>query len=410
MENKILQGDSLTVLKTLESESVDCVITSPPYWGLRDYGVEGQLGLEKTPEEYVAKMVAVFSEVKRVLKKEGTVWCNLGDSYASTGREGGDIDRDIGIERGRGRLNNHSVIKPKDLVGIPWRVAFALQADGWYLRQDIIWHKPNPMPESVQDRCTKSHEYVFLLTKSPKYFFDNEAIKEPNANPERTNYTPGSRSNGVNPDRNDNDFALRERKKVRPHGVVRNRALAYNSKENEMRGTPKATAISEKELDEPTYGRNKRSVWTVNTMPYSEAHFATFPEKLIEPMVLAGCPKEVCNKCGKVRERVTEMGRIVSQGGSDTGKLAQNKDKINFKGGDISAHKFIQREHRTTGFTDCGCNAGFEAGIVLDIFMGAGTTAVVAKKLGRNFLGIELNKKYIEIAERRIAGTTSPLF
>lgn len=344
MQNIILQGDSLTVLKTLEAESVDCVITSPPYWGLRDYGVGGQLGLEKTPEEYVANMVAVFSEVKRVMKKEGTCWLNLGDSYA-TSHETGTTDKAKGWTSATGiggrqlehaRAGNGG-LPSKNLVGIPWRVAFALQADGWYLRQDIIWAKPNPMPESVTDRCTKSHEYIFLLTKSPKYYFDNEAIKEP---------------------------AIYGQKGLdnRPAGVVRNREYDYNSKQNNnpeaylakdsragkgrIAYTGKRTADTSGKNGQESFvsiaeTRNKRSVWTVTTKPFKEAHFATFPEALIEPMVLAGCPK---------------------------------------------------------------------GGIVLDIFMGAGTTAVVAKKNKRNYLGIELNPSYIEIAERRIAGTTNPMF
>ena len=308
--NQIIQGDCLEVMKTLESESIDCVITSPPYWGLRDYGVDGQLGLEKTPEEYVENLVNVFREVKRVLKKEGTLWLNLGDSYASKGKEGGDIDKDTGmdIERGRGRLNDHQIIKPKDLVGIPWRVAFALQADGWYLRQDIIWHKPNPMPESVTDRCTKSHEYIFLLAKSPKYYFNNEAIKEDSVDKE--SYT-----------------GRRKRHSYERYGEA-GEGMAQGFTDDNVVGK-----LYEK--------RNKRSVWTVTTKALKEAHFATFPEALIEPMILAGCPKD---------------------------------------------------------------------GIVLDVFMGAGTTAVVAKKHGRNYLGIELNAEYIKIAEKRINGTNNPLF
>lgn len=294
--NEIILGDCLEVLKTLPDESIDCAITSPPYWGLRDYGVEGQLGLEKTPEEFVLKLTEIFREVKRVLKKEGTCWLNLGDSYASTGKEGGDIDQDTGmdIERGRGRLNKHPTIKPKHLVGIPWRVAFALQADGWYLRQDIIWAKPNPMPESVTDRCTKSHEYIFLLTKSPKYYFDNEAIKEKSLTQDDSN---------------------RDRDKTRLNNVPgRTRMAGLKTNNYEV--------------------RNKRDVWTVATRPFTGAHFATFPEALIMPMINAGCPK---------------------------------------------------------------------GGVVLDIFMGAGTTAVVARKLGRNYLGIELNPEYIKIANKRLA-------
>ena len=305
--NKIICGDALEVLQKMPSEIIDCVITSPPYWGLRDYGNDNQIGLEKTPEKYVAKIVSVFREVKRVLKKEGTVWLNLGDSYASRGKEGGDIDKDNGmdIERGRGRLNKHKVIKPKDIVGIPWRVAFALQADGWYLRQDIIWAKPNPMPESVTDRCTKSHEYIFLLSKNPKYYFDNEAIKE------AANYDGRK------------DTIMKGSKKYKDH-IMPN-------------GNPQTIASGGHERwnknEEGNYVRNRRSVWTINTKPFKDAHFATFPEDLIVPMVKAGSP---------------------------------------------------------------------ERGLILDPFMGSGTTALVAKQLSRNYVGIELSSAYCKMAEDRL--------
>ena len=335
--NKIIQGDSLKVLKTFPDESINCVITSPPYWGLRDYGVTGQLGLEKTPEEYVEKMVEIFQEVKRVLKKDGTLWLNLGDSYASNGREGGDIDKDNGmdIERGRGRLNKHPTIKPKDIVGIPWRVALALQANGWYLRQDIIWAKPNPMPESVTDRCTKSHEYVFLLTKSAKYYFDNEAIKEV-----ATGYDGGKDTmmKGSKKYKNGNYLAGGNANSLAIKG--RERWQYKNLQEDGQ--TP--NTMHEKRLVGEEYlspVRNKRSVWTVTTKPFREAHFATFPEDLIQPMVLAGCPKN---------------------------------------------------------------------GIILDPFIGAGTTAVVALKADKNFIGIELNPQYIKIAEDRIKPLRNKLF
>jgi len=307
--NKIYQGDSLEVLKTFESESIDTCITSPPYWGLRDYGVAGQLGLEKTPEEYVAKMVELFREVKRVLKKGGTLWLNLGDSYAGSMRgynpEGTKNWVTSKLQKGNAGSFvpppdwDNVGLKPKDLVGIPWRVAFALQADGWYLRQDIIWAKPNPMPESVTDRCTKSHEYIFLLTKNKKYYFDNEAIREPFADIRMGN--PGTPSPKA--------------------GRIPGQA-AHSL----------ATKVWDKGVENG--GRNKRSVWTVTTKPFKEAHFATFPEDLIKPMVLAGCPKN---------------------------------------------------------------------GLVLDPFMGAGTTGVVAKKLDRNYVGVELNPEYIKIAEKRIS-------
>lgn len=321
----IYTGDALTVLKTLESESVDCVITSPPYFGLRDYGMDGQIGLEETPEAFVESLVQVFREVKRVLKKEGTVWLNLGDSYNGNGPSGGGYSdkstlsgftnpntkgrqmaainrsKDRSTKRWGGGQNKVSSLKQKDLIGIPWRVAFALQADGWYLRQDIIWAKPNPMPESVTDRCTKSHEYIFLLSKSPKYYFDNEAIQE------RT---------------------------VTQDTVVRDRDT---TKLSNVPGRSKMGGLVENNYER----RNKRSVWTVTTKPFAEAHFATFPETLVEPMILAGCP---------------------------------------------------------------------EQGTVLDPFFGAGTTGVVAKKLNRRYVGIELNPEYVELAERRLDGVTNNLF
>jgi len=246
---KILQGNCLDKLKELPDQSINTCITSPPYWGLRDYGEGEQLGMEDTPEEFVNNMVEVFREVKRVLRDDGTVWLNLGDSYSSGGRttttnQSLRGDKDYGVTRPKPSKG----IKPKDLIGIPWRVAFALQQDGWYLRQDIIWHKPNPMPESVKDRCTKAHEYIFLLSKSPKYYFDNEAIKEDAKFPDVPN-TP---------------------KSIKAVDGV------YSKNLQKIGANPK---------------RNKRSVWTVTTKPFKGAHFATFPMDLIEPCVLAGCPE-----------------------------------------------------------------------------------------------------------------------
>lgn len=262
---KLFMGDCLEVMRKIPDESVNCGITSPPYWGLRDYGEVGQLGLEKTPEEYTAKLVEVFREFKRVLRDDGTLWLNLGDSYAVKGimsKHGGQrANRDqsaMGVDK---RDMSHG-LKSKNLVGIPWRVAFALQADGWYLRQDIIWHKPNPMPESVTDRCTKAHEYIFLLSKSPKYYFDNEVIKEPCAG------------------------KLPYGKKV--NFKMNNKAAQGKHGKTSMFGGGTKDEYIEKYYKN---GRNKRSVWTVTTKPFKEAHFATFPPDLILPCVLAGCPK-----------------------------------------------------------------------------------------------------------------------
>ena len=361
----ILCGNSVEKLKELESESIDCCVTSPPYYGLRDYGTgkwiggdpkcphrrmskfsektitghhqselagnvgdaiyktvcplcgavreDSQIGLEETPEKYVEKLVYVFREVRRVLKKDGTLWLNIGDSYAAqrggshqpaetlAGGKHGYQDGER-VNRGRGDTYNPTRnasaigLKHKDMIGIPWLLAFALRKDGWYLRQDIIWHKPNPMPESVKDRCTKAHEYIFLLSKSPKYYFDYESIQEEAVTGEtvRNKHEEGYSADYPNGDRfSDGD-----------HVYGRNGM------------------------------RNKRDVWSVATKPYSGAHFATFPEALIEPCILAGC------KVG---------------------------------------------------------------GVILDPFFGSGTTGVVAQKYGRKFIGIELNPKYVEIAENRLS-------
>jgi DNA modification methylase len=300
----IYQGDCLDILPTLEPKSIQCCVTSPPYYGLRDYGCDGQIGLESTPEAYVEKLVAVFREVRRVLKDDGTLWLNLGDSYNGSGGAGGDYN-DGGLKEGQPKYPGRNIhaLKPKDLIGIPWRVAFALQADGWYLRQDIIWAKPNPMPESVTDRCTKSHEYIFLLTKSARYYYDNEAVQELSVS---ESGTAGSWDGN-------RDFGL-------PNGHTR---FAKPNLGGSIDGK-----------------RNKRSVWNVTTKPYKEAHFATFPEEIPRTCILAGSKK------------------------GDT---------------------------------------------ILDPFSGAGTTGVVAEKLNRKYIGIELNPQYTKMAEDRIYNV-QPLF
>lgn len=273
---RIVVGDCLESMRGMDSESIHCCVTSPPYWGLRDYGHDGQIGLEESPDEFVGKLVEVFREVWRVLRDDGTLWLNLGDSYAN--QKSGDTysgfnDRYFGKETDGGKqaktVRNANIgrlafpgLKPKDLVGIPWRVAFALQADGWWLRQDIIWHKPNPMPESVTDRCTKAHEYVFLLTKSAKYFYDNQSIMEPAK------------------------YGEQHANKATSWGTNRKHPNKANVSEYAFKGDNHTTS----KMADGSYGRNRRSVWTVNTSPYKGAHFATFPPDLIEPCILAGCP------------------------------------------------------------------------------------------------------------------------
>lgn len=304
--NKIYNMDCYEGLKQLGNESVNCCITSPPYWGLRDYGVSGQIGVESSVDDYIEKLVLVFREVKRVLRADGTLWLNLGDTYCSTAPGTkttpihiNGLNKDAAEARARFRPKNPIGLKPKDLIGIPWKVAFALQADGWYLRSDIIWSKSNCMPESVTDRPTRSHEYLFLLSKSRKYFYDYSAIKEP---------------------------TLTKDKNIRDRETTK------------LNNTPGRTKMSGLVHNNYEY-KNKRSVWTVGTSNFKEAHFATFPPKLIEPCILAGCA-------------------------------------IN--------------------------------GIVLDPFMGSGTTAMVSFQNQRNFIGFELNPEYIKIAEEyRLAGMQS---
>lgn len=293
MINEIIQGDIREIAKQLETGSVNCIVTSPPYWNLRDYGVVGQIGLEETPMAYVEAMVSIFRELRRVLRDDGTLWLNLGDTYSNEGKNGGHSYGKNYTSAAGGyqtvRNNRPKTGMPaKNLYGIPWRVALALQADGWYLRSDIIWSKPNPMPESVTDRPTKAHEYIFLLAKSERYYYDADVIKE-------------------------------------------------NAKNNN--GELAHTNCFGKAWDKEPY-RNRRSVWDVTTKPYKEAHFAVFPPDLVEPCILAGCPP---------------------------------------------------------------------GGVVLDPFLGSGTTAQVAVETGRNWLGVELNPKYIKLAKKRIAGAQPPL-
>ncbi len=287
---RVLIGDVLDQLRTLDDESVNCVVTSPPYWGLRDYGMAGQIGLESTPLEFVAKMVEVFREVRRVLRKDGTCWVNMGDSYngsaatvsAITKSEIREATRSEALSGGRippqGSAPRVIGLKQKDLCGIPWRLAFALQDDGWYLRQDIIWHKPNPMPESVTDRCTKSHEYIFLLTKSAKYWSDFDAIRELASTTRPDLLAWGERPDIGYP----NGEQSRRRAKV-PGGWDTGAG---------GHGTIHRTGRTEAQYvdAEVSTTRNKRSVWTVATQPYPDAHFATFPEELPKLCILAGCP------------------------------------------------------------------------------------------------------------------------
>ncbi len=433
----ILQGDASEQLRTLPDESMQCCVTSPPYWGLRDYGQNGQLGLEKTPDEYVAKMVEVFREVRRVLRKDGTLWLNLGDSYARAGGWSDNSGLD-GLARGEsGRAKSNigngtsqqlaAGLKEKDLCGIPWRVAFALQADGWWLRSDIIWAKPNPMPESVKDRPTKSHEYLFLLTKASSYFYDAEAIKEPlsQVTLDECEYAYNGTTNGDWKSANAQDCS----------------------------GTKKR--IREAVASGRLTGRNKRSVWTVPTQSYPEAHFATYPPDLIKPCIMAGTSaKGCCALCGAPWARVVEVER------SPRGDTFGNRDGAFDRGQAGSAYQQVTSSKTLGWQPTCECfgkiieekievpaakspeswngsafddgknikvhpNTGtkrneprfkiihryepsipldehpVEACVCLDPLAGSGTTGAVALELGRKAVLIELNPNYCELIRQR---------
>jgi DNA modification methylase len=382
-------------MKLMPDCSVQCVVTSPPYWSLRDYQVEGQYGLEETPEAHVAKMVEVFREVRRILRDDATLWLNYGDSYV--GSPGGNMGpsasegdqlyerkwkhQHCGTEDGedahRKVTRQQGILKQKDLVGMPWRVAFALQADGWWLRQDIIWHKPNPMPESVTDRCTKSHEYLFLMAKSAHYYFDAEAIREEHspASYERAKYPTRGNTKKSTDKTDERVFASH----------FNDLPLQYNF----------------------AAGRNRRSVWTIATEPCKEAHFATFPRKLVEPCIRAGTSeKGCCPKCGKPWERITQVHKIPrNELPKDDERYRPNRYADNKYANEIrdGYECGMYSETKTLGWQpSCECGLDPVPCMVFDPFSGSGTVGLVALPLGRNYIGIELNPAYVEMSRRRL--------
>jgi len=338
--HQILVGDCIDMMRTLPDESVHTCVTSPPYYGLRDYGVEGQIGLEETPAEFIARLVDVFREVRRVLRSDGTVWVNMGDSYAGSWGAHGRDDMGVGVStlsqrqvmasQRKSKATTHAEYKPKDLMGMPWRLAFALQDDGWYLRQDIIWHKPNPMPESTRDRCTKAHEYIFLLSKSRQYYYDQDAVKEPVAASSivrLAQYLKQQHGSDRVPGKSNGSM-----KAVR----ARRDSFKRDDSKREQAIPGQSVGTHRPDREESAYQldmRNKRSVWSVPTVGFKGAHFATFPPDLIRPCILAGSPR---------------------------------------------------------------------GGLVLDPFGGAGTTSLVSMQEGRRSIICELNPEYSALARARI--------
>jgi len=457
--NTIIQGDTLDVLKQIPNDSIDCVITSPPYWSLRNYEIEGQLGQEKTFQEYIEKLITIFIEIKRILKPTGTCFVNIGDTYISKGatRHKGYVDPKYPNGRVGGDCEPSGLkqtIESKNLALIPFRFAVEMQNRGWIVRNTIIWHKPNCMPESAKDRFTVDFEYVFFFVKNQKYYFEQQLEEFAQSSIERVKY-----------------------------GITKNNKMMSGNYSIQYDNTIK---LFKKANNGELNKRNKRCVWSITTKPFKGAHFATFPPDLIEPMIKAGCPEFVCKKCGKPREKQfckkEHLGNekpqspkfkfsnslVNSAGGRPFYYTEQRKYPVNQKEFAIFLKSYVKGheqeldnvftpttwrhwirtdnsgsalpdreqylllkqicgfpddfdEQMTTtvtilvddkgnkkefcGWTDCGCGAGFEPGIVLDPFMGSGTTAVVAKKLGRNYIGIELNPKYIEIANKRINET-----
>jgi site-specific DNA-methyltransferase (adenine-specific) len=394
--NLLINADARQI--PLADGSVNCIVTSPPYYGLRNYQVDEQIGLEQTPQEYIDNLVQVFRECWRILRDDGTVWLNLGDSYNGSGGAGGDYIEG-GLKEGQPKYPGRHInnLKPKDLIGIPWMVAFALRDDGWYLRQDIIWakacsgniRKGSAMPESVTDRFQKSHEYIFLLSKSPRYYFDNEAVKE----------------KCVTPD----DMQVAKRNKSEHKG------------QRDPGGRRQTTAGFDKINKVYEFG-NRRSVWFVNPKPYKGAHFATYPPELIEPCILAGCPQQVCSKCGApykrvatiVGEQITESMRIAGcdNNGHYSGNTTKDYKSAKAQNASDTKRRILESMSKVKEYNwqpTCNCGAEPISGIVFDPFVGSGTTVAVANRLGRRGIGVDLSYNYLQLAQERVGKVQLPL-
>lgn len=413
--NTIALGEALKLLKKMPSEIVNCTVTSPPYFRLRDYGVEGQIGMEETPEKFIRKLVRIFNEVYRVTTKDGTLWLNIGDSYNNNSignrnelySNGRKKKSQIGKRTDTYKRGILKSLKQKDLISIPWMLAFALRKSGWYLRQDIIWHKPNPMPESVTDRCSKAHEYVFLFSKSKKYFFDNYAIQEvaTGFDNRKDIFTKGSQkySNGYFPSDVKNQSVALKR-----HLWWRFKNLQENGQQNHSMHERRA----EGQADEVYPFRNKRSVWTVPTQAFSEAHFATFPERLAWLCISAGSSEQgCCSKCHKQYTRVLkpteEYAKILGKGyfahanDAEAGMQQMRGNGVSEK---LKSAGSNCAQYESVGWkAGCKCkDAEIIPAVIFDPFAGAGTAPLVGRKLQRNFYAIELKPAYKKLSDDRL--------
>jgi len=426
--NTIYEGNCLDVLKTWEPNQVDMCITSPPYWGLRNYHHEEQFGQEPTPELYIQHLIDTCKEIKRVLKDSGTCWVNLGDTYSGSGSPGGDW------EKGKRTEEEHFTyvqskdigVRPKSLVGIPFRFALAMIQDGWILRNTIIWHKPNCMPSSADDRFTLDFEYLFFFSKNERYYFeqqfevaesqpwsmnslkgDIQGKNNPRAHGKQKQFFEyngiGQKEYAANGVQNPSDVKRRilagQQKKFFPIGGNKQadgvnptysgknwEPKTFNDKQADELGDKPSSGLRQKQKPEYMIRRNKRCVWLIPTEPHPEAHFACYPSELIRTPIKAGCPAQICNQCGKPRQK----------------RMVQNTSCYN----DHHEEEFngqFQKDHPPKEeIISCDCNAGFHAGIVLDPFMGSGTTGKVCQELNRKFVGIELNPEYIKIAKHKL--------
>ncbi len=395
--DKIVQGDAKDMLKQIPDNSIDCIITSPPYWGLRDYGKEtntiwedgwyGQLGHEPTLDMYIDHLLEITKELKRVLKPTGVMWWNHGDSYGRFGgHHGGEDRKHAGGKNLWGTLPKQQISVPEKCLNLQnYRLILRMiDEQGWILRNIIIWYKPNHMPSSVKDRFTNAYEPVFMLTKSKKYWFDLDAVRVPHKIDSIKRSARARKSKKLDAKQYSTSY--------------KNEYIGYENlwekfQRGELRGVH-------------PFGKNPGDVWIITTEPFPDSHFAVFPTKLVKPMIKAGCPQWVCKKCGRARER------IVKNPERDYSQDLNTKDKHKWKIKDDKLQTTTQL-HRdgggvyykgvTVGWTDCGCEAGWDAGIVLDPFCGVGTTCYVARKLNRHYIGIEINPKYVEMAQKRLA-------